>query len=158
MEYVYIHSWFTLLYVVVGKNQHNIVKQLSYDFFFPFKDGSLKEKCCIEWIHHMVFFHSLVAGDLVCLHFLDILNKASINFVSVRLLSCVWLFDTPWTAARQASLFINNSWSLLKLMSIELVMLSNHLILCHPLLSPSVFPSVSVFPSESALCIRWLKS
>ena len=64
----------------------------------------------------------------------------------------------PWTAACQASLSITNSRSLLKLMSIEFVMPSNHLILCHPLLlSPTIFPSIRVFPSESALCIRWPK-
>ena len=73
-----------------------------------------------------------------------------------RLLTCIWLFATPWTAARQASLSITNSWSLLKLMSIELVMPSDHLILCRPLLlPPSVFPSIRVFSNESALCIRW---
>ena len=65
---------------------------------------------------------------------------------------------TPWTAARQASLSITNSRSLLKLMSIKLVMPSNHLILCHPLLPlPSIFPSIRVFSNESALCIRWPK-
>ena len=79
-------------------------------------------------------------------------------FSSVQLLSCVQLFATPWTAARQASLPISNSQSLLKLMSIESVMLSNHLILCHPLLLlPSIFPSIRVFSNESALCIRWPK-
>ena len=74
-----------------------------------------------------------------------------------RLLSCsVRLFVTPWTAACQASLSITNSWSLLKLISIESVMPSNHLILCHLLLlSPSIFPSIKVFSSESVLCIRW---
>ena len=65
---------------------------------------------------------------------------------------------TPWTAARQASLSITNSESLLKLMSIESVMPSNHPILCHPLLLlPSIFPSIRVFSNESALCIKWLK-
>ena len=65
---------------------------------------------------------------------------------------------TPWTAVRQASLFITNSWSLLKLMSIESVMPFNHLILCHPLLlSPSIFPSIRVFSNESVLHIRWPK-
>ena len=64
---------------------------------------------------------------------------------------------TPWTAALQASLSITNSWSLLRLMSIESVMPSNHLILFHPLLLPSVFPSIRIFPSESALHIRWPK-
>ena len=62
---------------------------------------------------------------------------------------------TPWTAACQASLYITNSWSLLKLMSIESVMPSNHLILCHPLLPPSILPSIRVFSNESILCIRW---
>ena len=65
---------------------------------------------------------------------------------------------TPWTAARQASLSITNSRSLLRLMSIELVMPSNHLLLCHPLLLPaSIFPSIRVFSYESVLCIRWPK-
>ena len=64
---------------------------------------------------------------------------------------------TPWTAAHQASLSITNSQSLLKLMSIESVMPFNHLILYHPLLPPSIFPSIRVFSSESVLCIRWPK-
>ena len=73
-------------------------------------------------------------------------------------LSCVRLFATPWTAAHQASLSITNSWSLLKLMSIELVMLSNYLLLCHPLLLlPSIFPSIRVFSNESVLRVRWSK-
>ena len=71
--------------------------------------------------------------------------------------SCPTLCD-PWIAAHQASLFIINSQSLLKLMSIQLVMTSNHLFLCHPLLLlPSIFPSIRVFSNESALCIRWPK-
>ena len=73
---------------------------------------------------------------------------------SVHSLSCVRLFATPWTAARQASLSITNSRSLLRLMSIELVMPSNHLILCHPLRLPSIFPSIRVFSSEPVLHIR----
>ena len=81
-----------------------------------------------------------------------------LNLSSVQLLSHVQLFATPWTAACQASLSITNSWSLLKLMSIESVMSSNHLILCHPLLLlPSIFPSIRVFSNESALRIRWPK-
>ena len=76
----------------------------------------------------------------------------------VQLLSPVRRFATPWTAARQASLSITNPQSLFKLMSIESVMLSNHLILCHPLLLlPSIFPSIRVFYSDLALCIRWPK-
>ena len=81
-----------------------------------------------------------------------------VQFSSVQSLSHVRLFATPWTAVRQASLSITNSWSLCKLMSIESVMASNHLILCHPLLlSASVFPSSRVFSSESVLRIRWPK-
>ena len=77
---------------------------------------------------------------------------------SVQLLSCVWLFVTPWTAACQGSLCIINSWTLLKLMSIELVMSYIRLILWHPLLLlPSVFPSISGFSSDSVLSIRWPK-
>ena len=81
-----------------------------------------------------------------------------LQFSSVQLLSHVRLFVTPWTAARQASLSITNSQSLLKLMSIESVMPSNHLILCHLLLlPPSIFPSIRIFSNESALRIRWPK-
>ena len=77
---------------------------------------------------------------------------------SVQSLSRVQLFAAPWTAAHQASLSITNSWSLLKLMSIELVMPSNHLILCHPHhLLPSTFPNIRVFSNESVLRIRWPK-
>ena len=77
---------------------------------------------------------------------------------SVQSLSHVWLFATPWTAAHQASLSTTNSHSLLKLMSIELMMPSNHLILCHLLLLlPSVFPSIRVFSKVLVLCIRWPK-
>ena len=80
-------------------------------------------------------------------------------FSSVQLLSCVQLFATPWTAARQASLSITNSHSLLRLMSIELVMPSNHLILCCPrLLPPSTFLSIRVFSNESVHHIKWPRS
>ena len=79
-------------------------------------------------------------------------------YSSVQSLSRVQLFATPWTAERQASLSITNSWSLPKVVSIESVMPSNHLILCHPLLLlPSIFPSIRVFCSESVLRIRWPK-
>ena len=79
------------------------------------------------------------------------------QFSSVQLLSHVQFFATPWTAARQASLSITNSQTLLKLMSIESVMPSNHLILCCPLLLPSIFPSIRIFSNESDLCIMWPK-
>ena len=91
---------------------------------------------------HLAFLRSLVVKWLIG---------------SVHFLSRVQLFATPWTVAHQASLSITNSSSLLKLMSIELVMPSNHLILCHPLLLSSLFPSIRVFPSESVLRIRWPK-
>ena len=84
------------------------------------------------------------------------MEPPSVQISSVQSLSRVRLFATPWTAARQASLSISNSWSLLKLMSIESVMPSNHL--CYPLLLlPSIFPSIKVFSNESVLCIRWPK-
>ena len=82
----------------------------------------------------------------------------SYMFSLVQSLSRVRLFATPWTAACQAFLYVTNSWSLLKLMSIESVMPSNHLILCHPLLLlPSIFPSIRVFSNESALRMKWPK-
>jgi len=80
------------------------------------------------------------------------------HVTSVQSLSRIWLFVTPWTAARQASLSVTNSQSSLKLISIELVMSSSHLILCRPLLlPPSNFPSIRVFSKESVLRIRWPK-
>ena len=86
------------------------------------------------------------------------LNVEDLRFSSVQSLSCVRLFATPWTAACQASLSIINPWSLLKLMSIELLMLSSCLILCRPLLlQPSIILSIRVFFSESVLHIRWPK-
>ena len=91
---------------------------------------------------------------------LELTTKKDVLFIisSVQLLSRVWLFVTPWTEAHQASLSITNSWSLLKLMSIELVMPSNHLILCHPLLLlPSIFPNIKVFSRGLVLRIRWPK-
>ena len=79
------------------------------------------------------------------------------HWVLVQSLSHVQLFGTPWTATCQAFLSFIISQSLLKLMSIEYMMTSNHLILCRPLLLPSIFPSIKVFSNESALCIRWPK-
>ena len=82
----------------------------------------------------------------------------TVVIVIVQSLSHIQLFVTPWTAARQASLYSTNSWRLLKLISIESVMPSNYLILCHPLLLlPLIFPSNRVFSNESVLCIRWPK-
>ena len=110
------------------------------------------------WIHweprHQAL--SLWSGstDSKTLHY----QRTNPQFSSVQLLSHVRLFVTPGTAARQASLPNTNSQSLPKPVSIELVMPSNHLILCHPLLlTLSIFPSIRVFPNESALCLRWPK-
>ena len=89
---------------------------------------------------------------------MNLYNLGEGKFGSVQLFSHVQLFDTLWTAAHQASLSITNSWSLLKLMSIELVMPSNHLILRWPLLLlPSIFPSIRVFSNKSVFRIRWPK-
>ena len=88
---------------------------------------------------------------------LRLVNQLVWMRVVVQLLSRVWLFVTPWTAACQASLSFTISWNLLKFMSVKLVMPSNHLILCHPLLLPSIFPSLRVFSNKSALHIRWPK-
>ena len=83
---------------------------------------------------------------------------SSLQLSSFQSLSCFQLFVTPWTAGHQASLSITNSWGLLKLMSIELVMPSNYFILCHPhLLPPSIFPRIRVFSNESVLHIKWPK-
>ena len=84
-------------------------------------------------------------------------NRTITEFVVVQSLICVRLFATLWTAAHQASLSITNSQSSLKLMSIESVMPPSYLILCRPLLLPSILPSIRVFSNESALCIRWPK-
>ena len=99
-----------------------------------------------------------MAESLHCSPETTITLLISNQFSSVQLHSRVRLFATPWTAARQASLSITNSQSLPKLMSFELVMPSNHLILCHPLLLlPSIFPSIRVFSNELVLRIRWPK-
>ena len=99
-------------------------------------------------------------GLCVSLFSLLSISKKSVSSVSqsVHSLSRVQLFVTPWTAVRQASLSITNSQSLLKLMSIALMMTSSHFILCRPLLLlPSIFPSIRVFSNESDRCIRWPK-
>ena len=102
-------------------------------------DSGMKEKDSI------IFYH-------------DTHKDKQCQFSSVQSLSCVQLFAIPWTVALQASLSITNSWSLLKVMSTKLVMPSNHLIFCHPLLFLLlIFLSIRVFSSESALCIWWQK-
>ena len=99
--------------------------------------SSLLPQC---WFFLLVFF--------ILLH-----TSLIMKFSSVQLLSCVWLFAIPCTAAHQTFLSITNSRSLLKVMSFESVMPSNSLILCHPLLLPSIFPSIRVFSNESVLSI-----
>ena len=109
----------------------------------------------------LIFFNRIVVQTLLAfpsqygqLNF----HRLYFLFSSVHSLSHVQLFETPWTAACQASLSITNSQSFLKLMSIESVMLSRHLILCHPLLLlPSIFPSIQVLSNESVLHISWPK-
>ena len=112
------------------------------------RDGTLCLLCLLHW-----------QGDSLPLcdpGNLYIYSNISVQFSSS--LNCVWLFATPWTTARQASLSITNSQSLLKLISIESVMPSNHLLFCCPLLLPrSIFPSIRVFSNESVFLIKWLK-
>ena len=122
---------------------------LCFVFIFPlslaFTTWLSYEVCCMSlWFCcvSLKFLHPMVISQ----------------FSSVQSLSHVRLFATPWIAAHQASLSIANSWSLLRFMSIESVIPSNHLILCRPLLlPPSIFPSIRVFSSESVLHIRWPK-
>ena len=97
-------------------------------------------------------------SSLACQGTRSCMPQLKIPVSSVQSLSRVQLFATPWTAARQASLSITNSQSLLRLIFIASVITSNHLILCHPLLLlPSIFPSIRVFSNESVLHIKWLK-
>ena len=115
--------------------------------------GSIQYEVFSDWLLSLSNIH------LSLLHVFSRLDSSFLfQFSSVQSLSYVWLFVTPWTAALQASLSITNSRSLLKCMSIELVMPSNHLILCCPLLLlPSIFPSIRVFSNESSLHIQWPK-
>ena len=114
----------------------------------------------VEDIRGYEYFGTRQGCDLIILS-VDCVNYMHVPasmFSSVQSLSQIQLFVTPWTAAHQTSMSITNSRSLLKLISIELVMPSNHLILFLPfLLLPSIFPSIRVFSNESALCIRWPK-
>ena len=111
------------------------------------------------YLYFFPFLISLLISSLPIFSVLPLWITVSrilgLQFVVIHSLSRVWLFATPWTAAHQASLSFTNSWNLLKLRFIELVMPSNHLIFCHPLLlQHSIFPSIRVFPNESALHIR----
>ena len=117
-----------------------------------------KESDTTECLTHTHINPTLYLGFYFehCFHFLE-KDGHIIYFSSVQSLSCVRLFVTPWTAACQASLSITNCRSLPKFMSIESVMPSYHIILCRPLLLPSIFPNIRIFSNESALRIRWPK-
>ena len=117
-------------------------------------DVSLNPDLALNCLNSLGVFSYTLKDDV--LHSCDI-GQCSWQYSSVQSLSRVWLFATPWTAACQASLPITNSQSLLKPMSIESVIPSNHLIPCRPLLPPSVFPSIRVFSNKSVLHIRWPK-
>ena len=105
-----------------------------------------------DGFHHVSNKYLAMSSNIFC----DFIYFCAFVVV-VQLLSCVWLSETPWTAACLASPSFTISRSLLKLMSIESVIPSDHLILWHPLLLPSVSPSIRVFSNELALCIRWPK-
>ena len=109
-------------------------------------------------MHPWLAYANLGNLTCLCLWLVQEVRYKPIQFSSVQLLSCVWLFVTPWNAACQGSLSITNSLSLPKLMSIESVIPSNHIILCHPLLLlPSIYPSIRVISNKSILRIRWPK-
>ena len=145
--------WFGLVLPVdVQLFQHHLLRSLLFLYWIVL--AHLSE---ISWLYLCGLFLGSLFHWSICL-FLCQYHTVLIQFSSVQSLSHVQLFASPWTAARQASLSITNSQSLLKLMSIEPVMPSNHLILCRPLcLPPSIFPSISIFSNESVLCIRWPK-
>ena len=135
------------LYTVHGILQARILEWVA----FPFSRASSRPRNCtgVSCIAGRFFPNWVIREDLKK-------NRYMYMHVVVQSLSCVWLFVIPWTAACQASLSFTIPQSLLKLLSIELVMPSNHLILCcSRLLLPSIFPSIRVFSSESALHIRW---
>ena len=119
----------------------------------------------LNWLWYMILFiyywiklAHILLRIFASTFIIDIGLKNSFSVVVVQSLSLVWLFATPWTAACQVSLSFTISWSLLRFMSIELVMPSNHLILCCPLLLlPSIFLSIRVFSNKLATCFRWPK-
>ena len=130
---------------------------LLYMLIYWIQPKTMPDSSCIMWVYRMrqtahkkwapLSHHSPCSHE----------GALPAHFVVVQLLSHVWLFATLWTAASQASLSFTVSKSLLKFMPIELVIPPNHLILCHPLLLHSIFPSIRVFSNEVALCIRWPK-
>ena len=125
-----------------------------YQYFIPFYCLSVVRNSVLWLFHLHTFIQMIVLVFFILLMYSLMFNSPLV----VQSLSHVWLFATPWTAARQTSLSSAISQSLLKLMPIESVMMSNHLILCHPLLFlPFIFSSIRVFSSESALHFKWSK-
>ena len=144
------------MHLKTWQNKHKSSSHVKFGLTFPWK---LILVIPFSFCSHHQFSTKLI-GTGICPQFLKYI------YSYFQLLSCIWIFVTPWTATCQASLSFNISWSLLKLTSIESVMLSNHLILCRPLLLlpslchplllfPSIFSSIRVFSSEPALRIRW---
>ena len=142
--------------------------RVTYAVNFPFQ-FTLFDLATVFWaptlgkVLQLGLFRRITFGGLFILFMLLQLFTSALHFYwlvkicySVQSLSRVQLFATPWTEAHQPSLSVTNSWNLLRHLSIESVMPSNHLILCRPLLLlPSIFPSIRVFPNESVLRIRW---
>ena len=149
---------------VNAKQNHNEISLHSYYYRTPIIRKTRDKRCwkrCSEkgtLMQCWGFFEVIQPLERTVWRFLKTLKIHHHQCGSVQSLSRVPLFGTPWTAARQASLSITNSWSLLKFMSIKSVMSSNHLIFCSPLLlPPSIFPSIRVFSNELALNIMWPK-
>jgi len=166
-------KWEQPLWRTVRRFFEKLKIELPYDPPVPLLDIYLEKNIIQKHICTLKFILSLFTVDkawkqpkcpstdewikMWCIYIYTHLGE-SVQFSSVQSLSCLQLFVTPWTAAYQASLSITNTWSLLKLMCIESVMPSNHLILCHLLLLlPSIFPKIMIFSNELVLCIRWPK-
>ena len=163
-------GWLLVRIIKIGARQHLKKKKKTSLFSHAFEEvWSLSQRSTVVSVLFLLDF-SIPLLRMRCVSYvwknehkqwppgqLEIfLGNMSFLQFSVQSLSCVQLFVTPWTAACQVSLSVTNSWSLLKLMSVESVMPTNHLILCHPLLClPAIFPSIRVFSHESVLCIRW---
>ena len=171
------HCWW-ILYQLSHKRSTRILEWVAYPFSsrfswprYPTRLSCIAGRFLSNWAMMDIIYinvkNNLLLQDLVyvcvwggCIDiytYIDIDTDINICLPvsSVQVINSVWLFATPWTAELQASLSITNSRSLLKLMSIESVIPSNHLIFCHPLLLlPSIFPSIRIFSNESALCIR----
>ena len=138
--------------------KYTILDKISHDCFLPLRHIlRIKSNLPLTECSFLLLFRKSTKNH-ICVNILNTSYQATKQVQKFQSLSHVWLFVTPWIAARQVSLSITNYRSLPKLMSIESVMPSSHLILCHPLLLlPSIFPSIRVFSDESTLRIRWPK-